>query len=48
MLTKQEKRMAELQAVLHAIAFYRERIRRLQAEYKDLLWEALDEAEMSE
>ena len=48
MLTKQEDRLSQMQAVLNMIAFYNRQIVRLHGEYKALLWEALDEAEMPE
>jgi hypothetical protein len=47
-LTKREKRLAEMQGVLKMIDFYKRQIVRLEGDYKALLWEALEDAEMSE
>jgi hypothetical protein len=48
MLTKQEYRLKQMQVTLDMIAFHNRQIEQLQGKYKALLWEALNEAEMSE
>jgi hypothetical protein len=47
-LTKQEKLLEQLKAVLNIIAFHDKQILRLKGDYTKLLWEALEDAEMPE